>query len=85
MRETSLDDHVTVHLVGGPPCWDGLAIEGVYDHEEIYEVPVGDLGALLRAPSAPRPPQAKGAHEVRAVYEPLPGGNRNVWHFKGWE
>ncbi|MFL1378141.1 hypothetical protein [Nocardiopsis protaetiae] len=68
-------DNVTVHLVGGPPQWDGVEVRGVFDRWEIYEVPASDLGALLAVP---------GQVSQRAVYEPRPGGQRNVWHFRGW-
>ncbi|MFY7070035.1 hypothetical protein ACOQFV_29620 [Nocardiopsis changdeensis] len=67
---------VTVRLVGGPSCWDGVVVEGVFDHEEIYEVPVEELGALLSVPGRASP---------RAVYEPDPDGDRTAWLFRGWE
>ncbi|MFL1432865.1 MULTISPECIES: hypothetical protein, partial [unclassified Nocardiopsis] len=55
--------------------WDGVEVRGVFDRWEIYEVPASDLGALLAVP---------GQVSQRAVYEPRPGGQRNVWHFRGW-
>ncbi|WP_017603650.1 hypothetical protein [Nocardiopsis alkaliphila] len=86
MDETTTMKNVTVHLIGGPPCWSGLAIENVYDHEEIYEVPFDELGALLTVPvPEQRPPHSPARTSPRAVYEPLPGGRRDEWHFVGWE
>lgn len=70
------DRGVTVYLVGGPCCWDGVVIEDVYDHWEIYEVPISEVGALLSVPGQVSP---------RAVYEPKPGADRSIWHFEGWE
>ncbi|SHI67616.1 hypothetical protein SAMN05421803_101905 [Nocardiopsis flavescens] len=67
---------MAVRLVGGPVCWDGVVIEGVFDRWEIYEVPLPEVGALLVVP---------GGGSPRAVYEPLPDGERSVWHFTGWE
>lgn len=79
-------DPVEVRLHGGPACWHGRTLTGVYTRADIEDVPVEDLGTFLIVPDAADLPD-RGEDEdpaPRAHYAPLADGDRYLWHFTGW-
>lgn len=75
MECKATEQYVTVWLRGGP--WDGFEVLDVFDHAEIYGLPVADLGARMPVPGDP-----EASH--RALYEPT-DDDRTLWRFVGWE
>jgi hypothetical protein len=78
----SPDDPVIVHLVGGPPDWQGElpCLRG-----DIEDVPFDELGGMYIVDGAHLPPQGPDEDQnPRAHYAPEEGGDRYVWHFQGW-